>query len=330
VSNAIERVSLAIVAALVLLLTGVGADAQGSKLVAKVGVLSPGTGRFPPIEVFDKTLQERGWVPGRTLLIDYRFSAGRAETDATNAVDLMSQPLDVLVAWGASPALAARKWSDRVPVVLVAVNDPVERGLVKSLSQPGGNITGITFEAGEGIFPKQLQLLHECVPGLTRVAVLTVAWEPVRPSVRGGLARAAKALGLELVDVELQAPQELHEALGKARGRGAQGLFVLPTSFASAYRKAIADAALAERLPSIHGMTEAASAGALMSYSPSLSDVARRAALYVDKILRGAKPAELPVEEPTRFELVINMKTARTLGLAIPRAVLLSADRVLD
>jgi len=317
------------IAVLVLLLVSFSQAVQGQKL-ARVGVLSPGSARFPPIEVFDKTLQEQGWVLGKTIAIDYRFSAGRADADARNASELMSQPLDVLVAWGPSPALAAKEWADRVPVVFIGVNAPVERGLVKSFSHPGGNITGITYEAGDSIYPKQLQLLRECVPGLTRVAVLTVSWEPVRPSVRTGLAQAAKSLGLELSEVELQTPQDLEAALKKARDHGAHALFVLPTSFASAYRKAIADVALTQKMPSIHGMTESASAGALMSYSPSLSDVARGAALYVDKILKGTKPGDLPVEEPTRFELVINMKTAKALGIAIPQSILLRADRVVD
>lgn len=325
----IKRASSAAAAVLLFLLAGFCEAALAQKL-ARVGVLSPGTSRFPPIEVFDKTLQDQGWVLGKTIAIDYRFSAGRADADARNAADLMNPPVDVLVAWGASPALAAKEWSHRVPVVFVAVNAPAERGLVKSLSHPGGNITGVTFEAGDGIFPKQLQVLRECVPGLARVAVLTVAWEPVRPSVRIGLARAAKSLGLELSEFELQKPEHLEAALKKARDQGAQALFVLPTAFASAYRKSIADVALAQHMPSMHGLTEAAAAGALMSYSPSLSEVARRAALYVDKILKGTKPSDLPVEEPTRFEFVINMKTARALGVAIPQAVLMRADRVIQ
>jgi putative tryptophan/tyrosine transport system substrate-binding protein len=316
----------AIAALLVLLFAGAAAHAQRP---LEVGVLSPGTARFPPTDVFDKTLTEQGWVLGKTLVIDYRFSAGRADVDAANAAALIDRSVDVLVAWGPSPALAAKDSASRVPVVFIGVNGPVERGLVKSLSHPGGNITGITFEGGDGIYPKQLQLLRECVPGLERVGVLVVSWEPVRPSVHRGLNDAAKMLGVELTQIELAAPADLEAALRRAKDGGMQGLFVLPTSFASANRKRIANTALALRLPSMHGMGEAAASGALMSYSPNLADVARQGALYVDKILRGAKPADLPVEEPKRFELVINMKTAKALGLTIPRETLLRADRVI-
>lgn len=309
----------------------VGMPVAHAQKVVKVGVLSPGQTRFPPNEVFDRTLQQHGWVLGKTMVLEYRFSSGRADLDAMNAAELVDQQqVDLLVAWGASPALAAKRMAERVPVVFVAVNGPVERGLVQSLSHPGGRITGVTYEAGDGIFSKQLQLLHECVPSLRRVAFLTVEWEPVRPSARQGLASAAKTLGIELVEVELHTPQDLTHAMLSAKQTGAQALFVLPTSFASAYRGQIARLALAHELPSMHGHSESVAVGALMSYSPSLSDVAHQAALQVHRILRGAKPADLPVEEPTRFEFLINMKTAKALGLTVPRSLLLRADRVIE
>jgi putative ABC transport system substrate-binding protein len=316
---------------LLTVLLQVAVPAAQAQKVVKVGVLSPGQSRFPPIEVFDRTLQEQGWVLGRTMVIEYRFSSGRADVDAENAAELVDrQQVDLLVAWGASPALAAKGLADRVPVVFVAVNGPVERGLVQSLAHPGGRITGVTYEAGDGIFSKQLQLLRDCVPGLRRVAFLTVEWEPVRPSARQRLTSAAKTLGIELLEFELHTPQDLKEAMVSAKHTGAQAVFVLPTSFASAYRRQIAEFALAQQLPSMHGLSEAAAAGALMSYSPSLSDVAHQAALQVHRILQGAKPGDLPVEEPTRFEFLINMKTAKALGLTVPRSLLLRADRVIE
>lgn len=299
--------------------------------LVRVGVLSPGATRFPPHEVFDETLEAQGWVLGKTITIEYRFSSGRADVDAINAAELVRQPVDLLVAWGPSPALAAKDWAHRIPLVFLAVNGPVERGLVQSLSHPGGNITGITFEAGEGIFRKQLQLLSECVPRLTRVGVLIVAWEPVRPTVRAALADAARTLGIDLSEIELGTPDDLESAVANAKHRRIQALFVLPTSFAAgAHRKHIADLALVHGLPSIHGPAEAAAAGALMSYAPSFSDVARQGAILVHRILKGAKPADLPVQEPTRFELVINMRTARALGVNVPRTTQLRADRVLE
>lgn len=282
--------------------------------------------------LFEQTLQERGWVVGKTLTIDYRHAAGRAEVDAhaPNATELVHLPVDVLVAAGAGAARASQQATKEVPIVAVAVGNPVLGGYLKSLPRPEGNITAITIHSGVGVVVRRLQMLKDCVPSATRIAWLKSATEPAQLHVRTQLFESAKALGLDVLEVFVRSPAEVEPALRKARDQGAQALFVGAGDFAFIHRKLIADAALANRLPASVYFAEEVEAGALMSYANNLPEHFRMAALYVDRILKGEKVANLPVQQPDRYELVINLKTARAIGLTVPQQLLLLADRLIE
>jgi putative ABC transport system substrate-binding protein len=235
----------------------------------------------------------------------------------------------VLVAWSPAGALAAKASTSQIPVVFLAAADPVGAGLVSSLARPGGNITGVSFDAAPETYGKALELLMEVVPSLTHVARLYVS-EPSPLPGTAAVRAAAKALRLELHDIEMKGPAGLEAAVSTARAQGAQALYFVPSGFTRAFGKQLAERALAQRLPSLHPFRENVVAGGLLSYSPSLAEIGRSGAVYVDRILKGAKPADLPVEQPTKFDLVINLKTAKTLGLTIPPSLLAQADQVLE
>lgn len=300
--------------------------------VPKVGVLTS-----LPIEegaraLFERTMQERDWVVGKTLTIEYRHAAGRPNVDAhrPNATELVSLPVDALVAIATGAARASQQATKEIPIVAVAVGDPVSGGFLKSLARPEGNITAITIHSGIGVTIKRLQLLKDGVPSATRIAVLRSAIEPSQPDVRVQFSESAKALGLELLELFVQSPAEVEPALRKAKDQGAQALFVAANEFAYFHRKLIADAALANRLPASVYFAQQVEAGALMSYANNLPEHFRMAALYVDRILKGEKVANLPVQQPDRYELVINLKTARAIGLTVPQQLLLQADRLIE
>jgi putative ABC transport system substrate-binding protein len=214
-------------------------------------------------------------------------------------------------------------------VVFLAVGDPVSFGLVPSEVKPGGNLTGVSFDVSQEIYAKSLQLLKETVPNLRRVALL-VSSEIPQPKSRRMVQAAAQELKLELQDVVLAAPSELEVVIRNAKNQGVQALHILPSGLAYVFRQQLADLALFHRLASIHPFREGVEAGGLLSYAPSLSGIAERGASYVDKILKSTKPGDLPVEQPTKFELVLNLKTAKALGLTMPQSVLLRADQVIE
>jgi putative ABC transport system substrate-binding protein len=312
-----------------LLAAPLAAEAQQARRPPKVGYLSPALGPSPIDEVFEQSLQGLGWVRDQNVRIERRYSGGRQEALGPLAAELVGLGIDVLVAWSPAGAVAAKRATSQIPVVFLAAGDPVSFGLVSNLARPDGNVTGVSFDAALEMYPKGLQFLKEAVPALTHVALLTAS-DPRTTAGRRTMAVAAKELNVQLDEVVVETPAGLAAAVRKAKDQGAQALYIWPSGFTFSFGKQLSDLALANRLPSIHPFRESAAAGGLLSHAPSLTDIARRGAVYVDKILKGAKPGELPVEQPTVFELVINLKTAKALGLTIPQSLLLRADQVIE
>jgi ABC-type uncharacterized transport system substrate-binding protein len=313
--------------AVALLAATLPARAQRTVTIPMIGVVSPAPGRNQLDDVFEKALESLGWMGNQNIKFEYRYSAGQPEAFYPLASELVSLGVDILTAWSPAGAVAAKRAASRIPVVFLGAGDPVGFGLVADLAHPGGNVTGVSFDAAVEMYAKRLELLKEAVPSVTRVAV--IAGE-VRTSIgKHTIAASAKALRLQLFDFEVMAPAELEAAMQKAKTQGVQALYVWPSGFAFAHGRQLSELALANRLPSIHPFRENVIAGGLLSYSPSLTDIARRGAVYVDKILRGAKAADLPIEQPTVFELTVNLKTAEALNLTIPQSLLLRADQVI-
>ena len=276
-------------------------------------------------------LRERGYVEGQNIAIEYRYTEGKQDRLAELAAELVSLKVDVIVvAGGVRPVRAAKNATKTIPIVMTGGGiDPVEAGLVESLARPGGNVTGITNLTGE-LGGKRLELLKEAVPKLARVAVL---YDPTGPSnvreVKEVLPVAARALGLTIQPWEVRRADVFEKVFAALNKQRPDGLYVSGGTLMNANRKRIADFALRTRLPSMYRSREAVDVGGLMSYGADNADSYRRVAYFVDRILKGAKPADLPVEQPTKFELVINLKTAKQIGLTIPPNVLARADRVI-
>jgi putative ABC transport system substrate-binding protein len=294
-----------------------------------VGVLAPSAGRNPIDVAFEQALRDRGWVQGQNIRIDTRYAAGRPEVFPRLTEELVGLGADVLVAWTAAAAVAAQRTAGPIPIVFLAVGDPLTLGLVSTLARPGRNITGVAFDASPDIYAKRLELLKEAVPGLARVALIVSSGTRWSAEMRSSMTKAGQALKVDIRELEVRAPEDVEGAVRGAREQGAQALYVLsPNPFA--WGTQLATLAIAHRLPSAHHFRESAVAGGLLSYAASLTDIARQGAGYVDKIVRGAKPTDLPVEQPSRFELVINLKTAKALGLTIPPSLLLRADTIIE
>jgi len=322
----------ALVATLTLgLLTALlAAEAQTPAKVPRVGVLSPGNpppdDAFHQRERFEAGLRELGWTPGSNILVDYRYAEGKLERLPALAAELVRIPVDVIVARGLTIA-AARQATAKIPIVMAADPDPVRSGFVASLARPGGNITGFSTQALDSE-PKQLELLREALPSLERVAVLTNANSPDREDMKR-IATAARTLRLELTEFPIGGSEQLAAAFAMVSKARAGAVLVSPTLwFIDA--KQLAALALKHRQLTIHNLRQFAEAGVLISYGVNFAELHRRSALYVDKLLKSANPAELPVEQPTKFELVINTKTAKALGLTIPPLLLLRADQVIE
>jgi putative tryptophan/tyrosine transport system substrate-binding protein len=315
-----------------LLAAPLAAEAQQQRgKISKIGVLAPSAERPMLEDVFEESLQRLGWVKEQNIRIEIRSPVGPKGAVAPAVAELMDVAPDVLVVWGTVGALAAKRATRQIPVEFLATGDPVSLGLVPSLAHPGGNLTGVPAIASSEEFAKRLALLKEAVPSVRHVALLVGPdGRTLMDLNRETLAAAASSLGLDLQDIQVDTPGELDAAVQQAKGRGVQALYIWPSGFALTSGKQLSDLALATRLPSVHPFTASAVAGGLLSYAASLADVARRGAEYVDKILRGAKPGELPVEQPTKFELVINLRTAKTLGLTIPPSLLQRADQVIE
>ena len=313
----IVRPSLArlIAAVTALLLLGPTAPvAQQVLKVATVGVLGPDSVSNPTYAAFDQSLHNLGWASKQNIRIEMRYAAGRPEAFGPLAAELVAQGVDVLVAWGGPAAVAAKRATDRITVVFLAVGDPIRFGLVSSLARPGSNVTGISFDVSTGIDTRGFELLKEALPTLTRVGLLVPSTSPRRMDVPPITTAARQALKLEVREIEVPAPTDLDAAIRRAKLEGAQALSVWAVGV-GVWGRQHSELAIALHLPSIHWFKESVIAGGLLSYATSLTDIAGRGAVYVDKILKGARPSELPVEQPTRFELVVNVKTANALGL---------------
>ena len=308
------------------------ASAQQPGKVYRVGYLSTPTRESVArgVDAFLQKLRELGWVDGQNLVIDYRWAEGNVERLPELAADLVRRKVDVIVAPAGSAALAAKAATSTIPIVMIFPSDPVETGLVASLSRPGGNITGTTFTAGPEIFGKQRQILKETIPHASRVALLSNPADPSFALQVRDVEASARALGIRLQRVEAQGPNDFASAFAAMARERADALLVTGSSTSLAHRTRLAELAVNARLPTMLSFRESVEAGSLMAYAVSMADFVGHAAVYVDKILEGAKPSDLPVEQPTKFELVINLRTAKELGLTIQQSLLLRADKVIQ
>jgi len=322
---------LTIMLALVILTAPLIAEAQPPTHVHRIGALSgggPTPGRDPFVEAFLEGMRALGYVEGQNLVMEYRYAAGQYERFPALAAELVRLPVDVLLAVITPAALALKNATTTIPIVMVSVGDPVGSGLVASLARPGGNITGLASLSPE-LVGKQLEFLKEALPTVSRVAVL---WNPANPSHALTLPEvdvAAQRLGVQLHRVEARGPEAFDRAFAAMTSAHAGALLVLGDSIFLQHRRRLAELATTSHLLTMHQVRPLVEAGGLMSYAASAPDLQRRAATYVDKILKGAKPADLPVEQPTKFELVINLKTAEALGITIPPTLLFQADEVI-
>ena len=268
-------------------------------------------------------------MEGKTILIEYRYAEGKFERVPELAEELVRLKVDVLmVGGGTATVLRVKKVTNAVPIVFALVSDPVGDGVVASLARPGGNLTGLSSGSQE-LVGKRLELLKDTIPELSRVAVLLDPNDPANVSSFKEIDAAARSMRIQLQALEVRRPDEIESAFTSATRAKAGGVLVLPTSLLTDQRKRIAEVAMNHRLPTMFATSQYMDAAGLMSYGPDHTDLSRRAAIYVDKILKGRKPAELPVEQPTKFEFVINLKTAKQIGLTISPNVLARADKVI-
>jgi putative ABC transport system substrate-binding protein len=281
------------------------------------------------LDAFRQGLRELGYVEGRNLIVEYRSADGRAQRFPDLATELVSLKVDLIVTRGTPAAVAAKKATRTIPVIMANAGDPVGSGLVTSLARPGGNVTGLSSVPAE-LDPKRLELLRELVPGSARIAVLLNMSSPNNPPQWKEMEMAARALGVQPQLLDVRKPEDLGPAFDVATKQRADGLIVGGEGLFQANRKMIAELAAKHRLPAIYRSMDYIEAGGLMAYGPDYPDLYRRAATYVDKIFKGAKPGDLPVEQPTKFELIFNLKAAKALGLTIPVPLLLRADKVIE
>jgi len=303
------------------------ARAQQAKLPT-IGLLNSGTASSAPYTVaFVQRLRELSWIEGRTVAIEYRWADGRSERYAEIAAELVRLKVDVIATWGGS-AYAAKEATSSIPIVFFASQDPVATGLVASLARPGGNVTGLSAQQADTA-GKRLELLREVVRGLRRLGILVNVGDPGAMLDRREVETAARALNLEVVTSEIRRAEDIAPAFDAFKGR-VDALYVVAETLVNANQIRINTLAVGARLPTMHGLREWVEAGGLMSYGASFPDLYRRAAELVDKIFRGAKPADIPVDQPTKFDLVINLTTAKAIELTIPESFLLRADEVIE
>jgi putative ABC transport system substrate-binding protein len=332
----IARRALVLVVALALFVMPSAVPAQPAEKVYRIGYLTigsaPASGTYtPPLEGFRQQLRELGWVEGRNIVIEYRFADGRAERLPPLAAELVRLKVDLIYANPTPAALAAKKATSTIPIVGTSLTEPVAVGLVSSLARPGGNVTGVSYAFDMNIFGKQLELLKDVAPKARRVAVLADPTSgPTYPRMLEATTTAGKSLGLDLQVLEVRQPAEFDGAFAAMARERAEALLVMGHPMFFLNRQRLAELAVKHRLPSMSTQEQWVDAGGLMSYGPNFVDLARRGAVYVDRILRGAKPGDLPVEQPTKFDLAINLKTARALGLKVPQALLQRADQVIE
>jgi len=306
------------------------ARAQQARKLPTIGFLGGATPAVmaPWLAAFVQRLRELGWIEGRDVAIEYRWAEGRAERAAEIAAEFVRLKVDAIVTGGTANIVAAKKATSVIPIVFGAATDPVGTGLVASLARPGGNVTGLSIQ-GTDLANKRVQLLRDVVPGLRRLAIL------VNVSVSGPVLEmeevqaASHTLGIEVTKLEIRRAEDIARAF-EALKEGVQALYVIPEPVVLTNRIRINTLALSARLLTMHSQREYVETGGLMSYGPNLSDLFRRAAEFVDKILRGTKPGDIPVEQPTKFDLVINLTTAKALGITLPTSLLARADEVIE
>jgi putative tryptophan/tyrosine transport system substrate-binding protein len=306
------------------------ARGQQSAKRPTIGLLVAGTraSHGTLYEILVQRLSELGWIDGHTVSIDYRWTEGNSERAAEIAAEFIHLGVDAIVTNGNASILATKHATNTIPIIFPIAGDPVGTGLVASLSRPGGNITGLSIQSVE-VAGKRLELFREVVPTLRRVGILFEAANAPSQLEMTQVQIAAGKLGLDAVPLDFKQGDDAAGAIEKLKDR-TDALYVVGDPLINTYRIAMSEAAIATRLPTLNATREDVEAGSLMAYSPSYADLFRRAAELVDKILRGTKPADVPVEQPTKFELVINLKTAKALGLAIPHSLLVTADEVIE
>jgi putative ABC transport system substrate-binding protein len=319
-----------ILVAVMLLAVAVIAEAQQPKKVPRIAYLATGLQSFATsnIDAFRQGLRDLGYVEGKNIEIEWRFGGYRVELLSNLATELVRLKVDLIVATGGPAVRAAKKETGTIPIVMAFSGDPVGTGLVTSLARPGGNVTGLSYMAPD-LSAKRLELLKEAFPKVSRVAVLFDVTDAVSALEFKETQVGAQALGVTLQSMEVRGPDDFESAFLALTRERADGLLTFAHALTIPNRKQIADLAAKHRLPAMYGLSEFAEAGGLMAYGPNLSDLYRRAAVYVDKILKGTKPADLPVEQPTKFEFIINLKAAKQIGMTIPPNVLARADKVI-
>ena len=280
------------------------------------------------VAAFTQRLRELGWIEGRTITIEYRWSEGRAERFVQIAAEFVRLKVDVIVTSGTPQVLAAKQTTSVIPIVFARTGDPVANGIVASLARPGGNVTGMSVQSDE-LAGKRIEILREVVPSLRRVAILANVDNPLSVLELGEVQAAARTLGLEFDALEIRRAEDIVPAFEAIKGR-AEALYVCPDGLVDANKIRITPWALGARLPTMYAYREYVEAGGLISYGANLPDLYRRSADYVDKILRGANPGDIPVEQPTKFDLIINLTTAKALSLTIPESLLLRANELIE
>jgi len=326
----ITRQSLTMVLALsAILMVSMSAEAQQAGKVPRIGILAPGSSALPTSayhDSFRQGLRELGYIEGKNIFIEVRYAEGKQDRLSDIATELVKLKVDVIVTATRPGVLAARNATSAIPIVFAAVGDPVRAGLVSSLARPGGNITGLSIIETQ-LFGKRLELLKETSPKITRIAQFRDA---TSPGTESEMQATASVLGLQLQSLELGSAKDFDAAFEAILKERAQALTATANPVISINQQRIVAFAAKNRLPAIYPYSESIDAGGLMFYGVSFSDLFRRAATYVDKILKGAKPSDLPVEQPTKFQLVINMKTAKALDLTVPPSLLFRADEVIE
>jgi putative ABC transport system substrate-binding protein len=316
---------------LTVLLGARGSRAQQTQTVYRIGLVEAGAPSANQhfVDAFMVGLRELSYVPGKNIVVDVRWAEGHAEGFRRALAEVIKLRPDVVVVSSTLGAVEAKKLTTSIPIIFIGVPDPVGSGLVSGLASPGGNLTGLARAAGEGLVGKTVQELREIAPGVTRMAIL---WNPgaAIDERRAQAVAAAQAFGITPFVVEVRDRNGLQAAFGAMRKEHANALFVVTDPMTLANRDEIVKLAATNRIPAVYEFEEFAHAGGLVAYAPSITEQFRRAAIYVDKILHGAKPGDLPIEQPTKFELVINVKAAKALGITIPKEMLLRADEVIQ
>ena len=329
----LERRAFVRLAVLGVIAAPLAAEAQPAARTPRIGVLLPGApaaaARNPRMQAFYQSLREFGWVEGQNVVFERRYAEGQYGRLSALATELARLNVDVILTASTPPAQAAKSATTSIPIVILDPGDPVATGLVTSLAWPGGNVTGVSSIAPD-LAAKRLEMLKEAAPKTSRVAVLFNAAIPPAEIAMKELRAAAQVLGLRIESVAVQGPKGFEEAFGTITQDRADGLIVFPDPLTFTNQDLIVNFAAKSRISSLFGAKEFVEIGGLMSYGPSYPGMFRRGAYYVDKILKGAKPADLPLEQPTKFELVINLKTAKALGLTIPQSILIRADEVIQ